>query len=71
MDEKYEEKEHICEEHEKLWCQEHKVSGRSYNVERIANREACSRQLELFKCNVCLELLRKPKTCSNCKKNFC
>jgi hypothetical protein len=62
---------HFCDAAEKGWCTEHKDIGLRIDEKRIANSEEIRKYLEIFRCGICNNVLRKPKTCGNCKNNFC
>ncbi|CDW83187.1 traf-type zinc finger family protein [Stylonychia lemnae] len=63
--------EHFCVEVEKSWCHRHREIGMRYDESRIANLGEFQRYFELFKCNLCHQLLRNPQACKTCKINYC
>ncbi|CDW91665.1 traf-type zinc finger family protein [Stylonychia lemnae] len=62
---------HLCDIKQRQWCLTHKRTGTFFTIDRIVNYEEYEQLFELFKCQLCEGLIRMPKSCNNCKYNFC
>ena len=62
---------HFCENIEEQWCSDHQKSGIFFNDTRIVNYASSKKQIDLFRCGLCTNLVRYPYACQHCKKNFC
>ena len=51
---------HYCSKVEREWCPDHQKKGLYLTSDRIANTVEVQRYLEVFKCRICLNLVRHP-----------